>query len=409
MRKRNLIFLTLLIAATAFLTLSLNVHAGTATVNLGSTKQVIRGFGAASVWCGALDDAKMNMLFNTMGLSILRVRIAPNEKWSSGNYSAWADELANAKKAKARGAIVFATPWTPPVSMKTNNNTVHGSLKTSSYSAYANYLKTFANYFKNNGAALYAISIQNEPDWDPSYEGCTWTAAQFDSFIKNYGSVVSGAAKVIMPESLNFNQAMSNTTLNDSSAARYVSIIGGHLYGATIKDYPAARSMGKELWMTEHLLNDQSFPACLTTAKEIHDCLTTGMMNAYVWWWVVSDANGLYNKSGVVQKRGYVLGQYAKFVRNGYYRVDATSNPSTNVYVTGFKGGGKAVIVAINKGSSTVSQSFKFANGTVASVTPYITSGSQNIAAKSGVTVSNGSFAYSLPASSVMTFVGTLK
>jgi len=103
--------------------------------------------------------------------------------------------------------------------------------------------------------------------------------------------------------------------------------------------------------MTEHLLSDQSFPACLTTAKEIHDCLTVGNMNAYVWWWIISNANGLYNKSGVVQKRGYVLGQFAKFVRNGYYRVDATANPSANIYVKGFKGGGKAVIVAINKWS----------------------------------------------------------
>ncbi|MBP2629614.1 MAG: xynC3 [Firmicutes bacterium] len=52
-------------------------------INLTSTQQVIRGFGAASVWCGALSDAKMNTLFTDMGLSLLRVRIAPNENWSS--------------------------------------------------------------------------------------------------------------------------------------------------------------------------------------------------------------------------------------------------------------------------------------------------------------------------------------
>ncbi len=163
--------------------------------------------------------------------------------------------------------------------------------------------------------------------------------------------------------------------------------------------------------MTEHLLNDQSFPACLTTAREIHDCVTVGNMNAYVWWWIISNANGLYNKSGVVQKRGYVLGQFAKFLRNGYYRVDATAKPSANIYVTGFKGGGKAVIVAINKGGSAVSQTFTFTNGAVSGVTPYITSSSQNIASKSSVTVtvSCDAFTYSLPANSVTTFVGTAK
>lgn len=379
-----------------------------ANINLTSTQQIIRGFGASSAWCGALSDAKMDTLFTDMGLSLLRLRIAPNESWSSGNYSAWADELSNAKKAKARGANVFATPWTPPTSMKSNSSTIHGYLNSSSYSSYANYLKSFANYCSNNGASLYAISLQNEPDWDPDYEGCTWTASQFCDFIKNYGSIVAGATKMIMPESLNFSHSMSDTTLNDSTAASYVSIIGGHLYGGTIQDYTLARTKGKELWMTEHLLEDQSLSACLTTAKEIHDCMTVANMNAYVWWWVISDACGFFSKAGVVQKRGYVVGQFAKFVRPGYYRVTATSNPQTSVYVSAYKGSGKAVIVAINQGTSGVSQNFVLSNGAVSTMSRYVTDSSQNIATSTSVTASSGSFWAWLPAQSVTTFVGDL-
>ncbi|NLJ97637.1 MAG: glucuronoxylanase XynC, partial [Clostridiales bacterium] len=301
-----------------------------AGIDFSTTRQIIRGYGAASVWCGALSDSYMNKLYSDIGLSILRVRIAPNEGWNSGNYSAWADELSNAKKAKARGATVFASPWTPPASMKTNNSLIGGQLKESSYWDYANYLKTFADHFANNGASLYAISLQNEPDYVPSdYEGCGWSAIQFLNFIKYYGSPVVGATKIIMPESFGFNHAMSDATLNDSSAASRVSIIGGHLYGATIRDYPLARSKGKEVWMTEHLLNDQSIGGVMTTAKEIHDCMTIGNMNAYVWWWIISDANGLYNKSGQIQKRAYMLGQFAKYIRPGYYRVNATYSPQT--------------------------------------------------------------------------------
>lgn len=76
-------------------------------------------------------------------------------------------------------ALLQTVSWNAHAGMAT----VHGSLKSSSYSAYANYLKTFANYFKNNGASLHAISLQNEPDWDPNYAGYTWKAAQFDMFI----------------------------------------------------------------------------------------------------------------------------------------------------------------------------------------------------------------------------------
>jgi glucuronoarabinoxylan endo-1,4-beta-xylanase len=382
--------------------------ASDATVDLNATQQIIRGFGASSAWCGALSDSRMDILFKDMGLSILRLRIAPNESWSSGNYSAWADELSNAKKAEARGAYVFATPWTPPASMKSNNSTIHGSLKTSSYSSYANYLKTFANYCSNNGAPLYAISLQNEPDWDPDYEGCTWTASQFQSFLDGNGSVIASTTKIMMPESMSFNHSLSDATLNDSTAASYVSIIGGHLYGATIQDYPLARSKGKEVWETEHLLDDQSLTACLTTAKEIHDCMTVANMNAYLWWWVNSDSNGFFNSSGVVQKRGYVEGQFAKFIRPGYYRVTATSNPQTNVYVSAYKGDGKVVIVAINKGTSDVSQNFVLQNGLASLMSRYVTNSSQNIVTGTSLPVSGGSFTANLPAQSVTTFVGNL-
>ncbi|MDT8718481.1 glucuronoxylanase XynC [Clostridium sp. 19966] len=389
--------------------ISSNAATNSAAINLASKQQVIRGFGAASVWCGALSDSYMDTLYSNIGLSILRVRIAPNENWNKGDYSAWADELSNAKKAAARGAIVFATPWTPPASMKTNNSTIGGSLKTTSYADYAAYLKTFANYFANNGVKLYAISLQNEPDWDPNYEGCQWTADQFKDFIKANGATIASVTKIIMPESLNFNQAMSDPTLNDATAASYVSIIGGHLYGATIKDYPLARSKGKELWMTEHLLNDQSVSACITTAKEINDCMTVGNMNAYCWWWVISDSNGLYNKAGVLQKRPYVLGQFSKFIGNGYYRVDAASNPQTNVYMSAYTGSNKVVIVAINQGNTNVNQNFNIQNGNVSSVSSWVTSASLNMAkSSSDIMVSNGSFTASLPAQSVTTFVGNL-
>ena len=121
--------------------------AATASVDLSGVRQTIRGFGGATAWIGQLTDAEMNTLFGsgpgTIGLSILRVRIAPDRNWTT--------ELENARKATARGAIVMATPWTPPASMKTNNNVVGGELRTSDYANYANYLNSFVSYLSSNG------------------------------------------------------------------------------------------------------------------------------------------------------------------------------------------------------------------------------------------------------------------
>ena len=387
-----------------------NVASSNATINLSSKKQLIRGFGASSAWCGAINDSCMDTLYKNIGLDILRVRIAPNEGWNKGDYSAWSDELSNAKKAVARGAIVFATPWTPPASMKTNNSTVGtngASLKPTSYADYANYLKTFANYFTSNGVHLYAISLQNEPDWPADYDGCTWTAQQFHDFLKSYGATISQTIKIIMPESLGFNPALSNPTLNDTTTAPYVSIIGGHLYGATIGDYPLARSEGKEIWMTEHYFQGDDAGTCVNMAKEINDCMTIGNMNAYVYWWISGDQNGLYNNTtATAYKRTYVLGQFSKFIGSGYYRVDATSNPQSNVYLSAYTGNNKVVIVAINQGTSAINQSFNIQNGNVSSLSSWQTSVASNMAkSNSTISVSNGNFTASLPAQSVTTFV----
>src|SRR5262245_61798425 len=156
-------------------------EAATATINLSQTNQTLRGFGGASVWLGQLSDAHMNTLFGTgpgtIGLNILRVRIAPDGNWN--------DELQNARKAVARGAIVMATPWTPPAAMKTNNNVVGGRLRTTEYANYASYLQSFVNYMSSNGAGLYAVSVQNEPDIQVTYESCDWTATEMFNFARN--------------------------------------------------------------------------------------------------------------------------------------------------------------------------------------------------------------------------------
>ena len=105
-----------------------------------------------------------------IGLSILRVRIDPTADPTHGN---WATELGNAQQASSRGAIVFATPWTPPAALKINlPDPAHplwgGSLAAASYMDYANYLESFVTYMHDNGVDLYAISMQNEPDFLPA-------------------------------------------------------------------------------------------------------------------------------------------------------------------------------------------------------------------------------------------------
>ena len=409
--------------------------AGTAQVEFGSAQQTIRGFGASDAWYSQMSAASISALYGTdrgdLGLSILRVRIAPttwNVSTQTADTSAWTAELANAKAAQDLGATIFASPWTPPACMKINNASrssglYSGSLNPASYSDYARYLKAYVTYAASQGVNLYAISMQNEPDWDPqTYESCLWTAAEMDTWAANYGSIPTSGTSVrlMMPESLAFIPGMSDVALNDSAAANNISIIGGHLYGAT-PTYPAlAKSLGKEVWMTEHYLDSTSGSSTATSwsttiadaiaaAREIHDSMTLGQYNAYVWWWLVNSHDdrptGLIDSNNNPTYFGLGIEHFSRFVRPGYVRHDATSSPVSGVYLSAYAGAGHQVIVVINSNTTALTLPIQIRNQTVASLTPWQTTSSASLSELSAINVSGNTFVALLPAQSITTYV----
>jgi glucuronoarabinoxylan endo-1,4-beta-xylanase len=116
----------------------------------------------------------------------------------------------------------------------------------------------------------------------------------------------------------------------------------------------------------------------------------------------------LTDVNGNPAKRMYVLGQYSRFVRPGYYRIGTST--SGNVLISAFNdtNSDNFVIVALNNTSGSISQTFNLTNfpALVSSVTPWITSATNSLANLAPISVSGSSFTYLLPAQSVVTFVG---
>ena len=383
------------------------VQSAPAIIDFGSSLQTIRGFGGSSAWISNFSAAQASSLFGTgsaqqIGLSLLRVRIDP------GGSANWATELNNAQLASGLGASILATPWTPPASMKSNNNTVAGSLNPSSYGAYANYLESFVTYMQAGNVNLYAISMQNEPDAVVTYESCTWTGAQMDAWIAANASVLT--TKLMMPESESFQPAYSDPALNDPNAVSHVAIVAGHIYGVAPAVNATAASLNKEVWMTEHYLSGTGITGALALAKEVSDSMAVANYNAYLWWWLQnypsgSYENGLLDENNNITLNGYALGQFSRFVRPGYVRSNATYNPQNSVYITAYHGNGHWVIVALNLGTSDVTQPFTIQNQAITSMTPYQTSASEEMAQQPAVALSGSAFSATLPAQSITTFV----
>ncbi|NLO71736.1 MAG: hypothetical protein GX102_12510 [Porphyromonadaceae bacterium] len=330
--------------------------------------QKVTGFGGMlnPSWTGNnLREAEVQKLYGDLGYNIIRMMLYPNQ-------ADWGLNTATAKKAQSLGAIVFASPWTPPASMKSNgkqSNEDGGFLLPEKYPDYAAHIKAFVDYQKSQGVNVYAVSIQNEPDWKVDYDGCSWTPTQMLNFVKNHGDQLG--AKVIVGEAVNnHNKAYTNALLNDAVAVNKFDIAATHLYGGGIAPDNLAAQKGKEFWMTEHLFNETQKtkdmpeinwtwkPSLDYVAKEIHDCMAANF-NAYVWWYLKRFYSMIGENDpkspvaeGEVTKRGYIMAHYAKYA-TGRSRIKTTIQNArqlnSELLVTAYQGNNEYTVVIINR------------------------------------------------------------
>lgn len=390
--------------------------ASDAVINLSTKYQEIQGYGGMNhpSWAGDLTASQRETAFgnstNQLGFSVLRIFI-------DSDSNNWYKEVATAKAAIAKGAIVFATPWNPPSNLcetfNHNGDTKAKRLRHDKYAQYAKHLNNFVNYMKNNGVNLYAISMANEPDY--GHDWTWWTSSEIVTFLKYYAGSIN--CRLIAPESFSYNKNIMEPILNDSQALANVDIMGTHLYGTQYKNFAwplfQQKGAGKQLWMTEvYYPNSDAnsadrWPEALGVSEHIHNAMINNMQT-YVWWYIRRSYSPM-KEDGTISKRGYCMAQYSKFIRRGYRRVAATANPNNGVYVSAYTGDGKAVIVAINKGSSSISQKFTVNGQSISSVDRYRTSSNENLAKTSNLALTDNGFWAYMPANSVSTFVCNLK
>jgi glucuronoarabinoxylan endo-1,4-beta-xylanase len=427
---------------------------GVSVVNWNNVFQRIDGFGASSAWNGNWNTAEEQLLFSTnlnisyqsgtyngVGLSLLRNHIVFASTTSAGAVPSTI-ETAVMQAAQSYGARVWSTPWTPAAGFKSTNDIYDsnyappGGTNGGSYLGNGNnitninYASQLANYvasMKNTyGVNLYAISVQNEPDADvTTYEACQWTGTQIHDFVTNLYSALAAqglsSAKIIIPESQNWsaNTGLFTPTLSDPAAAADVSIVADHDYVANndVGDQtppPALSVSGKAEWETEVALlsgSDSSIANGVYYAQRIYLYMTQANANAYHYWWLVASGEGnegLLDTSATVTKRLFTFGQYSRFVRPNFYRINATSSQQSEL-ISAYKDSASPAfaIVVVNTNTATgVFQTINLTNFTATSVTPWITTSTLSLAPQTAVTLTNSSFTYFVPAMSVVTFVG---
>jgi glucuronoarabinoxylan endo-1,4-beta-xylanase len=351
--------------------------------------------------------AAADLLFSSTtgaGLSLHRIQVP---------YDGSGGETSIAQMSQARGARVWATPWSPPPTYKDNNNDVEGHL--SNASGFASFLVSWVNSMKSAGVNIYAVSSQNEPDANVTYASCAYTPAQLASFVGgSMGPAFAGTGvNILSPETENWCDLPGYLSALESDTAAWaaVNIIATHDYGCNAAAQPMIQQAGKEFWQTEiyDVTGASGIASGLEVASRIYSALVTANVNAWHYWYACSSGNGgLLDANCNATKRLWVEGNFSRFARPGFYRIDVSHAPSSaSIVAFGNPADGTTVIVAINAGNSDVSASF-FVTGACwpSSVTPWVTSASDDLAAQAAIPVSGGRFSATLPAQTVTSFVG---
>lgn len=381
-----------------------------ATVTLGSEKQLIRGYGGISLpeWQGSdLSAAQRQTAFGNgdgeIGMSVLRI-------WISDDSTQWKQAVPTAQAAIAKGAIVFATPWYAVASARTTGGSGKYSITPSKFDDYVNFLNAFVAFMKRNKVDLYAISIQNEPDYAKDWT--YWSADQVYQFTLNYADKIN--CRVISAESFQYQKTLYDKILNDPKALANIDILGTHTYGTQVSafSYPLAdqKAPNLERWMTEHYTESSNdadlWPMALDVATDIHHSMVEGRFSVYTWWFIRRKYSPM-KEDGTISKRGYCFAQYSKFIRPGAVRVDATASPSTGVYLSAYKKADSVVVVAVNTNTSAKQTTVSIPGLTSTSYSSYTTSSSKSLKPGPVGAVEKEAFVASMDAQSVTTYVFT--
>ena len=203
---------------------------------------------------------------------------------------------------------------------------------------------------------------------------------------------------------------IANMALQDPAVASMIGVQSYHGYGGN--SFPVPSYGVPHLWESETsdlIGSNSTINNGIYWAQKMYQYLTVGEVTAWHWWWLIgSGGQYIAATSGAEPVRFYTFAQYSRFVRPGYYRIGSTTS-SWLINASAYKdpASGNLALVAINWTGVPQPVTFNLSSfPNVGSVTPWVTSASLSLAAQSSVNVTGGSFAYTMPASSVVTFVG---
>jgi len=255
------------------------------------------------------------------------------------------------------GMKLFASPWSPPAWMKTNNDMLHGGkLDPHYFQTWADYYVRFVQEYEKQGVPIWGLTVQNEPMAVQIWESCIYTAEEERDFVRDYlgpaleRNGLSRLKLMIWDHNRGVMVQRAKVVYDDAEASKYVWGTGFHWYVTDTYDnvrlvhdaYP-----DKKLIFTEGTA--ASFRWENLTRWSMGEKFARDMImdlqnwtNGWVYWNVLLDETGGPNHVGnfcvapiIADTRTgelhymnshFYLGHFSRFIKAGAKRIVCSSN-----------------------------------------------------------------------------------
>ena len=272
---------------------------------------------------------------------------------------------------------ILASPWSPPTWMKTNHDTVGGSLDPKFYQAYTKYFVKYVQAMHAEGIRIDAITVQNEPLNPDNNPSLLMLASEQAEFIKHYlGPAFRNAGiatKIVAYDHNADHPDYPLSILGDPQALQFVDGSAFHLYRGPVEALSRVHDAypGKNLYFTEQWV---SAPGNLRSdltwhVKNLIIGATRNWSRTVLEWNLTSnpqlqphtDRGGCDRCLGAVTIDGnkvirnpayYIIAHASRFVRPGAVRI--ASNYFDQLPNVAFKtSAGTIVVIVLNDAPAT--------------------------------------------------------
>lgn len=154
---------------------------------------------------------------------------------------------------------IMASPWSAPVWMKTNRNSIGGSLQKKYFTTYAKYFARYIKAMAAHGIKIDAITVQNEPLHGGNNPSMVMTSTDQATFIRDHlgpeFKAQNISTKIIIYDHNCDHPEYPMQILADSEASKYIDGTAFHLYAGDINvlsevhaNYPDKKLYFTEQW-----------------------------------------------------------------------------------------------------------------------------------------------------------------